>query len=147
MGRPCLSCASPRREEIDRKLRSGSSHADVARWLLSIGETIAPRGIGNHANGHLGVPSVIGRRPVSGDFLEAVRDGAHERLAAGDLAPSLKDGISAQRALDERMARGKDQDLMIRVAIALTGPRIFARSPEVEAIEAKFRPLLDSGAE
>ena len=93
-----------------------------------------------------------GRRPVSKDFLEAVRDAAHEDLESGALRPSLKEGIAAQKALDMRASRDQDRDLMLRISLALTGRvriPIAPPDPNREAIEGEFRELLaiGSGAE
>lgn len=147
MARPCSSCIHPKREELDRKLKAGVSFVDVARWLAESGKTITPQSIAKHAKAHVGVQSVIGRRVPSADFLESVRDAAADGLASGELAASLKDGISAQKALDARLSRNADRDLMLKLAALLGGaPRQLAvYDPEVAAIEGEFRPLLGSG--
>ena len=102
--------------------------------------------LSTHYRKHLGAgPRTSGPRPVSGDFLTDVRDFTHDRLTAGELEPGLKDGIAAQKHLDARAARATDADLMLKIALALTGQVAgpVYRDPEVEAIEAEFRPLLD----
>ena len=155
VGRPCAACSSEHAAEINRKLKAGTTHQDVSRWLAGKGNPITPMAIGRHARTHLAMaPPPRGRRPVSGDFLESVRDTAHEALASGDLAVTLKDGIAAQKALDARAARNADMDLMLKIAITLGGRRDPLRlpDPEVEAIEGEFRhvlepELLTSGAE
>lgn len=149
-GRPCVSCGHPKREEIDRKLKAGISFADVSRWLKDTGSRpITAPALGAHAKNHLSVESVKGRRPISADFLESVRDAAHEALASGDLNVTLKDGIAAQKALDARAARDLDRDIWAKVTIALTGGVRLAlpppKDPEVEAIEGEFRELLTAG--
>ena len=83
---------------------------------------------------------------MSSDFLEAVRDRAAERLETGDLEPNLKDGMRAQALLDARLQRNADRDLLARIALALTA-NVRVIDPEVEAIEAEYRPLLTPGAE
>lgn len=152
MGRPCASCKHAKRDEIDRKLKAGASFADVSRWLKDTGEkVIQPPAIASHAKRHLSVEAKRGRRPVSGDFLESVRDAAHEALASGDLNVTLKDGISAQKALDARAARDLDRDIWAKVTIALTGGARLSlpapRDPEIDAIEGEFQELLTPGAE
>ena len=147
MARPCASCSHPRHDEIDRKLKAGSSFVDVSRWLDTTEKGITPQSVAAHAKDHLAVVPVRGRRPVSDDFLVDVRDAAAEGLASGDLAVSLKDGIAAQKALDARASRSVDRDIMLRITMALTGqvPTIRVIDPEREAQEAEFRPLLTSG--
>jgi hypothetical protein len=149
-GRPCVSCGHPKREEIDRKLKAGTSFADVSRWLKDTGERpITAPALGTHAKNHLAVEPIRGRRPVSGDFLESVRDAAHEALASGELNVTLKDGITAQKALDARAARDLDRDIWAKVTIALTGGAKLSlpvpRDPELDAIEGEFRELLTAG--
>jgi hypothetical protein len=129
-------------------MRSGVANIDVSRWLSEAGAPITPHALGRHARDHLAVTPAKGRRPVSGDFLEAVRDAAHEGLASGELAVTLKDGIAAQAQLDARAAKAKDQDLLVRISMILTGNvplPTYRLDPEVEAIEAEFRPLLTAG--
>ncbi len=149
MARPCASCSHPRLDEIDRKLKAGVSFVDVSRWLETSGlKPITAQSIAVHAKSHLGVPSVLGRRPASDDFLESVRDTAHEGLVSGELAVTLKDGIAAQKALDARAARDMDRDWQLKLVLALTGhvPTFRVLDPEMEAIEAEYRPLLTPGA-
>lgn len=146
MARPCAACSSPHAAEIDHKLKAGTAHADVSRWLNEVGTPITPHAIGRHAARHLAVPAVRGRRPVSGDFLESVRDAAAEGLASGELPVTLKDGIAAQKGIDARMARSADRDLMIRIAMTLTGSSpLLLPDPQNAAIEGEFRELLTAG--
>lgn len=150
MARTCSSCGHPKREEIDRKLKAGVSFIDVERWLRTVSDkTITSQSIAKHAKGHVGVRSVVGRRTPSADFLESVRDAASEGLASGDLAVTLRDGIAAQKALDARLAKEKDRDWQLKLALVLSGrvPLPALMSPQQEAIEGEFRPLLTSGAE
>jgi hypothetical protein len=146
-GRPCASCGHPRREEIDRKLKAGASYRDVSRWLKDTGEKpIQPPAIAQHAKAHVGVEAPRGRRPTSADFLENVRDAAAEGLASGELNVTLRDGIQAQKALDERAKRDLDRDIWAKVTIALVGgarPALPApRDEEAEVLEGEFRELL-----
>jgi hypothetical protein len=148
MGRPCAACSSAHHTEIDRKIKSGVTNADVSRWLKEIGSPITPLAIGRHVRDHLQVTQPRGPRPTSDDFLESVRDAAAAGLADGSLAVTLKDGLQAQRQLDERAAKAKDQDLLVRISMVLTGNvplPTYRLDPEVEAIEAEFRPLLTAG--
>ena len=144
MGRPCASCSHPRREEIDRKLKAGVAFIDVSRWLDAIeAKAITAQSIGSHAKDHLNVTPVVGRRPVSGDFLKDVVASAAEAVALG-MTVTVKEGIAAQKALDARAARDLDRDIWAKVTLALTG-RVSLKQlpdPEIEAVEAEFRELL-----
>ena len=145
MARPCATCKSERKPEIEKRIREERSFLDIARWLKEVGEPISNAALGKHAREHMGVVPRKGARPVSGDFLEAVRDNAHEALDAGELAVSLKDGIAAQKALDARLAKNADRDLILKIGLMLTAPRPQLMDPEVEAIEGEYRKLLGDG--
>lgn len=149
MARTCTCCHHAKREEIDRKLRAGVSFVDVERWLATLGTSLTSQSIAKHAKQHVGVVPVHGRRVASGDFLESVRDAAAEGLASGDLAVTLKDGIRAQQLLDARVAKEKDRDWQLKLALVLSGrvPLPMLLDPQVEAIEGEYRPLLNSGAD
>ena len=129
-------------------IASGTSFTDIAAWLTGKGAPISRNALSRHA-AHLGeAPRAPGPRPMSDDLATAIRDRVHERLAAGDIEPGIKDGLGAQRLLDQRAADFADRDLMMRIALALTGagqPRVIV-DPEVAAIEAEFRPLLGDGS-
>lgn len=148
MPRPCACCTHPRRAELDRRLRSGSTIADIVLWLATTERPIQRNAVGRHANQHLGVIRTPGPRPPSGSFLEAVRDAAHEDLTAGILRPNIAHGIAAEAELSRQRARSVDQDLMLKIAMALGGHAGTVRviDPEQEALEAEFRPLLEAGA-
>jgi len=147
MGRPCLSCASPKRDEIDRKLRAGTSNADVARWLASIGTTLTPQAVGQHAKAHLDLLPVRGRRPVSTDFLTDVVESARVSLAEG--GATVRDGIRAQSEINKQAARSADRDLAARLALMLMGygPARALPDPELDVLEAEFTPLLAAGGD
>lgn len=148
MGRPCSSCKSPNAQEIDRKIKSGTTLRDISRWLREIDNPITPTSLGKHAREHVGVERPPGRRPITGDFLETVRDQVHEDVLEGKLRLTVRDGLSAQSLLDARQKRDSDKDLMVKIAMVLTGRvegYLPAPDPEMAAIEAEFRPLLTPG--
>lgn len=141
----CASCKHPQVREINHRIRQERPLTDISRWLSEIGTPITRQALARHAKDHLSVAPVHGRRPVSGNFLEAVRDAAHEALSEGELRVTLGDGIKAAAELNKQAARTADRDLMARIALALTGNALIqARviDPELEALEAEFRPLL-----
>ena len=144
----CATCKHPQVREINHRLRQERPLTDISRWLEEIGTPITRQALARHLRDHLGQKPVVGRRPVSGNFLEAVRDAAHERLENGEVAVTLRDGISAAAELNKQAARSADRDLMAKIALALTGTVLLeARviDPELEAIEGEFQALLTSG--
>lgn len=141
----CASCKHPQVREINHRIRQERPLTDISRWLSEIGTPITRQALARHAKDHLSVAPVHGRRPVSGNFLEAVVVKAHEDLEEGNLRVSARDAISAQAELNRQASRSADRDLMAKIALALTGHSLIqARviDPELEALEAEFRPLL-----
>jgi hypothetical protein len=136
---------------LDRKLRSGATIADIVLWLATTERPIQRNALSRHANAHLGVVRTPGPLPPSGSFLEAVRDTAHADLQAGVLRPTLTHGIAAEAELNRQKSRSVDQDIMLKIAMMLGGHlppgTVRVIDPEVEAIEAEFRPLLEAGTE
>lgn len=149
MGRPCASCQHPQLREINLRIKQGRPIEDIARWLATTDEPITATALRRHAKEHAGAQLQRGRRPVSGDFLNDVVAEAHDGLLEGRLRVTLKDGIAAQAELNKQAAKDADRSLMAKIALALSGhsPLLEARviDPEVEALEAEFRPLLASG--
>jgi hypothetical protein len=149
VSRSCESCASDNRRELDRRIRSGATLPDLARWLDSLGEKRSINALSRHRQQHVlpeRVPS--GPRPRGTSFLEAVETSAWDDMTAGVLRPSIRDGIGARAELNKQSSRSADRDLMARIALALTGTLpVQARviDPETEALEASYRLLLTDG--
>ena len=142
MPRICTVCTNDKATEVDRKLKAGATLEDVRRWLAESGAPVSRAALSRHRLSHVGLSVPSGPRPVSGDFLEAVKQRAHERLATGELEPSLRDGIDATKALDARQARGFDAALSYQIAAALTNN--FGRGlPGGDEIEGEARELTD----
>ena len=146
----CATCKNPQVREINHRIREERPLVDISRWLDELGTPITPKALARHAKDHLGkAPAPGGRRPLSRNFLEAVVQTAQDKLENGELAVTVRDGISAQSEINRQMDRSADRDLMARIALALTGnvPSLSVRvlDPEDAAIEAEFRPLLTAG--
>lgn len=151
MPRDCASCTATFSGELDRQMRSGVPLAILSAWSAALGSPISSKALGRHRRDHLALTATRGRRPVSDDFLESVRDAAADGLASGDLRATVKDGIAAQRGLDAREARDIDRDWQLRLVMALTGnatgPRVLdALDMERIAADAEYRVLLEAGA-
>jgi hypothetical protein len=131
---------------IDRKLRAGTTREDVSRWLTEVGSPITTHALGRHASTHLSLTTKRGRRPRSANFLTDVRDRAWDGVESGEIPVTLKDGIRAEALLQAQAMRNADRDLLARVALALTA-NVRVLDPEVETIEAEYRPLLTSGSD
>jgi hypothetical protein len=148
----CKACTSVHSRAIAQKIKAQVPYVDIARWLAEAGEPIERRALSRHAHNHIGSGDrEPGPKPPSGDFLRTVVERAHEGVVSGDLRVGVKDGIAAQAEINRQGERMRDQDLFIRIALALTGNVVGAEArvldPEIEAIEAQFRPLLEAGDE
>lgn len=146
MTRPCASCVSPHRQEIDKKLKAGSTYDDVSRWLRDKHDVgISRLAIGRHAKHAMpvGLQRKRGPQPISSDFLELVRDKAAEAVANGEAKVSVQHGLQAQAQLDARAKQTEDKRLVLVLAQVLGGGYL-------PSVEADFRelPLLeaDTGA-
>ena len=156
MSQTCATCKHPLVKEVNHRLREGRQITDISRFLEDkaeegVGYKITRQALARHARDHLKVPvRAPGGTPRQSDnFLQAVVNTAHDALEEGTLRVTARDAISAQAELNRQAEKGKDRDLMLKIALALTGqtPLLEARviDPEVEALEAEFRPLLTAG--
>lgn len=159
MPQTCATCKHPQVREINHRIREERPYEDISRWLTDLAEqgtgyAITRQALSRHHRDHLGKVGdrPAGRKPVSGNFLQAVVETVHEKLVEGELPVTVRDGISAQAELNRQLDRSADRDLMAKIALALSGNAYLigeARviDPESAEIEAEFRPLLESGQE
>ena len=142
----CATCRHPQVREINHRLREERPLTDISRWLDDLGTPITRQALARHLRDHLGEAPAPqkGRRPLSKNFLEAVVQTAQDRLENGELAVTVRDGISAQAEINRQQDRSADRDLMLKIGLALTGGGNFPRivSPEVDEIEGEFREQL-----
>lgn len=145
MPTPCATCDHPQVREINHRLREGLPLTDISRWLDEKGPPITRQALSRHAKGHLGVLVPHGgRRGATGRLLEYTVEMVEEALDNGSIVPTLKDGMKAIEIMDARAAKSKDQDLLVRISMILTGniPVAALADPEVQVIEGEFRQLL-----
>jgi hypothetical protein len=142
---PCKTCEHENRREIERQQKAGVPDSLLAEATRAMGGGYVSRlALGRHRREHLGVDARPGRRPMSGDFARDVELAAAERLASGELRPSLRDGLNAAALIARRDDARLDRDILARIALALTA-NVRVLDPEVEALEAEYRPLLTAG--
>ena len=143
MTRPCASCTSAHRAEIDKKIKAGATYDDVSRWLKDVHNVgISSTAISRHVRHSAGlVPRQRGPQPLSEDFLVAVRDKAHENIRTGESKVTVQHGLQAQAQLDQRAKQSEDKSLLIIIAQVLGGAGV------PEAIDADFTelPMLEAG--
>ena len=148
--RTCSLCESTHAREVARRIKAGEAYGTIALWLASVGFDIHRSNVGRHARHVLPAARKAGRKPPSTDFLTDVRDIVHVGVMDGEIPLTARDGLAAQKQIDERAARSADHELMMRWTLVLSGaayPGQPARiiDPENAAIEAEFRPLLGAG--
>lgn len=159
MAQPCATCKHPQVREINHRLREERPYEDISRWLDEleadgVGYGITRQAISRHAQkGHVkGVAAdkrTVGRKPVSGNFLQTVVDRVHEAVENDELSLTVRDGISAQAELNRQADRSADRDLMVKIALALGGGSqpVLIEDAEYREIEDEFLPLLAAGAD
>lgn len=83
--------------------------------------------------------------PSTGDLASLVRDNVFGRVTAGELEPTIAEGLRAQEMLDRRTEKGADRDLMVRLAAVLSGSGGLALP--APAVEGSFVELDDEAEE
>lgn len=119
-------------------LSDGISQTLVSTWTKEHDPYVSRLAIGRHQRAHLGIESQMGRRPVSEDYATAVRDRAHERMAAGEIQPGIRDGLNAQKMLDDRAMSANDREMMLILAQVLGGAYNPPALPDPDEIEGEI---------
>ena len=117
----CATCSAPTRREIERQMRADVPDTTLASWTRDNPPYISRLALGKHRREHLGVDTAPGRKPVSGDFLELVRDDAYTGLVEGRYQGGVTHGLKAQELLDKRQQMGASAEVLAQIAMALTG--------------------------
>jgi hypothetical protein len=121
MSRPCTLCHSSERAQIDRQLRAGVGYELLLVYLKDLGVSTSKATLSRHAQHVLPSARQTGPKVASGDFLRDVVSTAAERMASGEIAPGIRDGISAEQEIGRRRDRATDTEIMLRFAQVLGG--------------------------
>jgi len=133
----CATCNAPTRSEIERQMRAGVPDSTLSAWTKDHEPYISRLALGKHRREHLGVDTKPGRKPPTGDFLQAVVEDAHEGLISERYRGGVALGIQAQKLLDARTERQSEAEWQAMLVAALTGqPRVRVLSPDEERQEA-----------
>lgn len=141
--RSCSICNSGKRGIIDPLLAAGRSAYAIEKVMRETKTPVKSETVLKHLDGCLN-----GRRPSSElltdtlvrrqhDFAAAVKDAAMEKLEAGELRITTRDGLAAQGLLDKRAEKQADRDLMVNLARLMTG------RPPPEVIVGEYAVLDD----
>ena len=146
----CSICLAPHeaRDSIEAQLARGVAARAVSRALSedAAGITFDYRTISAHWRRCLGHSFKLHGRAAQrrgeiiraaahpgADLATVIRDAAARALEAGELSISTTHGLRAQNMLDLRADRSADRDLMVRMALILSGaappPGIIRVSP------------------
>lgn len=136
----------------------------VSRWLRDEGAYISPLTLRKHRNTHLTddaerarreqvkaleAQAKLGPKTSTSDLAALVRDRVVTGIEAGELAPTVREGLIAQDLLDRRMEKGADRSLALKVAALIAGayarPALDDDAVEGEVRVLPSRPLLDGG--
>ena len=147
----CHVCRSPLADLISRRMREGMPDTKVSKWLESEGQYVSRVTLGKHRREHLtsdfekakseAIKVMEDRKktlkPTKGvDLASLVRDYTFSAVEAGELLPTLAEGLRAQEILDKRSEKSSDRDLAMTLASILGGSMV------IEGISTTIEPEL-----
>lgn len=150
----CHSCRHPLVELINKRMREGMPDIQISEWLKNEGPDyyVSRISLGKHRREHLMDDHERARKaaaealedqkktlkgPKSTDLAQLVRDTVIQRIEAGEIAPTIAEGLRGQEILDRRAAAGADRDLILQVA-QLLGGAVPVAALGMGAIEGEF---------
>ena len=148
----CHVCRSPLVDLINKRIGQGMSDIAVSNWLKDEGAYISRITIGKHKREHLTsahesarieaakvLKKQQGTVKFKGDLAGLVRDQVMTLVEAGQLTPTLAEGLRAQEIIDRRQEKNSDRELTLALAGILGG------SPIIEG--SAFAIAMDDGVE
>jgi hypothetical protein len=120
-------------EIIDLMVSNGGASTRIERHLRSLGTPIKAETITRHKRVCLGINDLVPRparavaaqvgsvKQVETDFATAVQKEALKLLEEGGMKITAKDGLGAQKLLDDREAKQKDREFVMNLARLLSG--------------------------
>lgn len=149
----CAACRSPFADQINQKMSNGLPDTKVASWLKEQGAYISRITLGQHKRSHLTTEYQAAKAEVikkfkknqktlkaSGDLASLVRDQVIAMVDAGELLPTLAEGLRAQEMIDRRVEKSADRELSVTLAGILGG------GPVVQVIEMEAEEITDGTA-
>lgn len=130
----CHVCRSPLVDLINKRIAQGMSDIAVSNWLKDEGAYISRITIGKHKREHLTSAHETARIEAAkvlkkqqgtikfkGDLAGLVRDQVMSLVEAGQLTPTLAEGLRAQEIIDRRQEKNSDRELTLALAGILGG--------------------------
>ena len=166
----CHVCRSPLVDLINKRIAQGMSDVAVSNWLKDEGAYISRITIGKHKREHMTSEHETARIEASkviqkqkqtikfkGDLASLVRDQVMTLVEAGQLTPSLAEGLRAQEIIDRRQEKNSDREFTLALAGILGGSPILDGTAEALPLKSEvegteFLPVrgedlvLDDGA-
>jgi hypothetical protein len=158
----CVLCQHPLVESINRRIRDHGL-AETIRWMESQKlQTPHRNTFSTHKRFHMTSDYERQREQATkaleeqqrtikskpGDLASLVRDSVYARVEAGVLEPTIAEGLRAQEALDRRMERGADREMLVTLAGLLSGAaQPVALLADGNTIEGDFREVDDEARE
>lgn len=119
---------------INRRMTQGMSDTVISTWLKQEGHYISRITLGKHKREHLtsehetariNAANVLkkqqGTIKFKGDLASLVRDQVAALVDAGQLTPTLAEGLRAQEIIDRRQEKHSDRELTLALAGILGG--------------------------
>lgn len=131
----CHVCRSPIADAINAKIAAGVVMQRISDFTRDAGHYASRKSLFNHKKEHLATPHTVAvneaKRSLakqartikahSGDLAPLIRNLVYTKVEAGDLSPTIAEGLRAQETIDRRLERGADRDLMLVMAQVLGG--------------------------
>jgi len=133
----CHVCRSPLVDLINKRISGGMSDIAVSSWLKEEGSYISRITIGKHKREHMTsqhesarieaarvLKKQQGTIKFKGDLASLVRDQVAALVDAGQLTPTLSEGLRAQEIIDRRQEKSSDRELTLALAGILGGSHL-----------------------
>lgn len=133
----CHVCRSPLVDLINKRISGGMSDIAVSNWLKEEGSYISRITIGKHKREHMTsqhesarieaarvLKKQQGTIKFKGDLASLVRDQVAALVDAGQLTPTLSEGLRAQEIIDRRQEKSSDRELTLALAGILGGSHL-----------------------
>jgi len=145
----CAACRSPFAEQINQRMANGQPDTKVSDWLKENNSYISRITLGGHRRNHLTNEYQTAKAAVikkfkknqdklkaDGDLAALVKGHVIAMVEAGELVPTLAEGLRAQEMIDRRVEKSADRELSVTLAGILGGgPVVNMIEMEAEEIE------------
>jgi glutaredoxin 2 len=146
----CAACRSPFAEQINQRMANGQPDTKVSDWLKENNAYISRITLGGHRRNHLTNEYQTAKAAVikkfkknqeklkaDGDLAALVKNHVISMVEAGELIPTLSEGLRAQEMIDRRVEKSADRELSVTLAGILGG------GPVVNMIEMEAEEITD----